>query len=279
MPMQILVPLHTYPDGNATGLAGHVGDVAQHLKADVHALAMIADFPPLHSPLAGIMIDVPSMIDTARTLSRKNAASLMSAIGPELAARSVPLRSTEVAYYPTELADIVSDRARYHDLCLLGVGEHDVALRGTAQEVVFAAGRPVLLVPEDLESFSTYDHVAIAWDGSRVAARGVADAAQFLAKATAVTILCVRDEKPLPGDDIGQRLAVHLEAHGIKATVLVIETGERPIADTLQAEARKAGAGLLAMGGFGHSRMRDFILGGATSGIFRTLTMPVLVSH
>lgn len=125
----------------------------------------------------------------------------------------------------------------------------------------------------------SYEHVAIAWDGSRVAARAVADAWPFLAKATAISIMCVTDEKALPHRDVGARLADYLGKHGLQTTVSDVATGERPIAETLQTHVLGIGAGVLVMGGFGHSRVRDFVLGGATSGILRDLKLPALISH
>lgn len=278
MTMQILVPLHTYPDGNSINISRHVTSVAKHLSGAVHALLLNADFPPISSPLANLVLDASSLIEGAKAQCRKNGEVLLKAVRVELEQQKVDLRCTQVEYFPTELTDTVSDIARYHDLTVLGVGNHDAALRGTAEEVIFAAGKPVLLVPEDLD-VKTYDHVAIAWDGSRVAARAVGDAWPLLSKATAISISCVTDEKALPHGDVGARLADYLGKHGLQATVSDVATGERPIAETLQTHALGIGAGVLVMGGFGHSRVRDFVLGGATSGILRDLKMPALISH
>lgn len=278
MTMQILVPLHTYPDGNSVNISRHVTSVAKHLGGAVHALLLNADFPPISSPLANLILNASSLVEGAKAQCRKNGEVLLNAVREELEQHKVDLRCTQVEYFPTELADTVSDIARYHDLTILGVGTHDAALRGTAEEVIFAAGKPVLLVPEDLE-VKSYDHVAIAWDGSRVAARAVADAWPLLTRAATISILCVTDEKTLPHRDVGARLADYLGKHGFQAAVSEAATGERPIAETLQAHALGIGAGVLVMGGFGHSRVRDFVLGGATSGILRDLKLPALMSH
>lgn len=278
MTTQILVPLHTYPDGNSVNLSRHVTSVAKHLGGAVHALLLNADFPQISSPLANLILDASSLVEGAKAQCRKNGELLLNALREELEHHGVDLRCTHVEYFPTELTDTVSDIARYHDLTILGVGNHDAALRGTAEEVIFAAGKPVLLVPEDLEA-NSYEHVAIAWDGSRVAARAVADSWPFLAKAAAISILCVTDEKALPHRDIGARLADYLGKHGLQTTVSDVATGERPIAETLQTHALGIDAGVLVMGGFGHSRVRDFVLGGATSGILRDLKLPALISH
>jgi nucleotide-binding universal stress UspA family protein len=278
MTTQILVPLHTFPDGNSTNIARHAARIAQHLQGSVHALFLNADFPPVGNPLANLILDTAALVGDARRKSRENGAVLLKAMQAEMEKSGASPLCTHVDYYPTELADTVSDIARYHDLTILGIGDHDAALRGTAEEVIFAAGRPILLVPEDLEP-GAYDHVAIAWDGSRVASRAVADAWPFLKRAKTVSILSVTDEKPLAHGDAGSRLADYFRRHGLDARLSELATEDRPIGETLQSHALAAGAGLLVMGGFGHSRMREFVLGGATAGVLRKLEMPVLISH
>jgi nucleotide-binding universal stress UspA family protein len=121
--------------------------------------------------------------------------------------------------------------------------------------------------------------VMIAWDGSRVAARAVNDARIILERAAKVTVAVIIDEKALPDQSLGARLARYIAAHGLHVDHAEIQGGGRPIADVLQDEAARIGAGVLVMGGFGHSRMREFVLGGATRGILENLRMPVLMSH
>jgi nucleotide-binding universal stress UspA family protein len=278
MTMQILLPLHTYPDGNAVTIAPHARQVAEHLGGSLHALLLYADFPPVGNPVANLILDADALVKQAKARCHENGKVLLRELQSQMEPAGVDFRCTHIEYFPTELTEKVSESARYHDLTVLGVGSHDAALRGTAEEVIFAAGRPVLLVPEDLD-LRDYDHVSIAWDGSRVAARAVADAWPFLRKATKVSVLCVTDEKALPPGDVGSRLAGYLEKHDIEARVDNVATGDLPISVTLQTHALDHGAGLLVMGGFGHSRMREFVLGGATNGILRELRMPVLISH
>ena len=119
----------------------------------------------------------------------------------------------------------------------------------------------------------------IAWDGSRVAARAVSDARDFLQRAQSITIVSVTDEKILPHDDPGNKLAEYLIRHDLQATVAQVQGRGHPIAETLQEHARETGADMLVMGAFGHSRIRDFVLGGATNGILKDLRLPVLLSH
>ncbi|HEY7764325.1 MAG TPA: universal stress protein, partial [Aestuariivirgaceae bacterium] len=88
-----------------------------------------------------------------------------------------------------------------------------------------------------------------------------------------------RDEKPLSEPDLANALASSLAKRGFSATPLEATLRRRTIAEALQNTALSKGAQLLAMGGFGHSRIRDFVLGGATKGILTQLRLPILLSH
>jgi nucleotide-binding universal stress UspA family protein len=188
------------------------------------------------------------------------------------------------------MGEAAATEARYFDLCMVGWTPNNEASQMTAEELVFSSGRPTLILPGD-EDVGPLDHVVIAWDGSRVAARAVADAAPFLEQASAISIVTVTDEKLLPRDDVGYRLAHGLAARGLQAKAESIHAGGNEtkaesihaggneIGAALQEHAIRINGGLLVMGGWGHSRLRDFVLGGATKGILADLRLPVLMSH
>lgn len=278
MKSDILLPIHTYPDGNADSLALHAAAIAQQLNASVHALVLNADFPGVSSALGSMLIDVPDLIGGAKARCRERGAAVALALQTQMGALAIPLRTTHVECFPGEVGDLVSNSARYHDYVLVGIGASDVTTQATAEAVIFGSGRPTLLVPEDIPT-SKFGHVMIGWDGSRVAARAVADARDLLQRAQSVTIASVIDEKAFADEDTGRRLAEYLARGGITAAVARVQGGGRPIAETLQQHAQEIGAGILVMGGFAHSRLRDFVLGGATSGVLRNLQLPVLLSH
>lgn len=278
MSSQILVPLHTFPDGNAENIAVHAAAVAAFLKADVNAAILDADFPPVSSPLGNLLIDVTSLVSETKARCLERGSALARAMEREMARRAIPLRTTRLACRPEFAGDLVTDMARYHDIVVIGLGSSGPASRTTAEAVLFGSGRPVILVPED-GPVASFGHVMIAWDGSRVAARAVSDARDVLQRAERITIVSVRDEKALPDPDPGGRLADYLGHHGIHAATSGIRTGDRPIADTLQSHALEIGAGMIVMGGYGHSRMREFVLGGATGGVLNDLRIPVLLAH
>lgn len=278
MTLQILVPLHTYPDGNSDNIALHAAAIARHLNADVHALVLIVDFPRFSSPLGNLLIDVPALIGEVKAKCRERGSAIIKAMEREMGPLGIRLRTSKIECFSSAGGGVVTSLARYHDLVLVGIGTSDVTPQATAEAAIFGSGRPTLLVPEDTP-VAAFGHVMIAWDGSRVAARAVSDARDFLQRAQTVTIVSVTDEKALPDEDPGSQLAEYLSRHDIEATVARAQSRGRPIAETLQEHAHEIGADLLVMGGFGHSRIRDFVLGGATGGILKDLRLTVLLSH
>jgi nucleotide-binding universal stress UspA family protein len=278
MKLDILVPVHTHPTGTPVEFTGQVAAVARHLDADVHALVLNADFPQAASTLGAMIIDVPALIVGAKAKCREHGVAVAQALEVEMGAASSRLRTTHVEGFTGTLSGVVSTFGHYHDLVLIGLGTDDLTPQATAEAVIFGSGKPTLLIPE-AHPIAAFEHVMIAWDGSRFAARAVSDARHFLERAQTVTIVLVIGEKALPEDNPGSRLAEYLARRGITATVDQVQSQGRPVAETLQAHASEIGAGMIIMGGFAHSRMRDFVLGGATAGILKDLRLPVLLSH
>ena len=175
--------------------------------------------------------------------------------------------------------------ARYADLTILGQrdpGNDDMALiRPYPERVTLASGRPILVVPYAGHFASVGRRVLVAWNASREAARAVADAMPLLASADSVAVMAV-DPQPGPnghGDLPGADIALHLARHGVKAQIERTVSAEVPIGEVLLSRAADLGADLLVMGAYGHSRLRELLLGGATRSILASMTIPVLMSH
>ena len=171
--------------------------------------------------------------------------------------------------------------ARSFDLAVVGqtdpeaATDEDMLIEGA----LFESGRPVLVVPYIQRTGLKLDRVLACWDGSRNAARAINDAMPFLARAKAVDVVTVSGEKykrdAIPGADIAQ----HLARHGLNIELRQIAAGGLDVANAILSDAADRGADLIVMGGFGHSRLREFVLGGATRGILESMTVPALMSH
>ncbi|UEM03371.1 universal stress protein [Skermanella rosea] len=175
--------------------------------------------------------------------------------------------------------------ARAADLTLLSRPTDKSANLEIFEAALFESGRPVLLRAGDLTRLSS--SVVIAWDDSLAAARAVSGAQDFIARADVVTILIVEEGRaPSPAaiarhqHPRAERLVKHLAWHGVEASVLSIKRDGRSVGEALAATAMEMNAGLLVMGGYGHSRLREIILGGATRYMLNhPIDCPVLLAH
>lgn len=273
-----LLPLVTYPDASSEKVVLNAITVAAHLGADLHALAINVDIPDVSNAFAGILLDLPEMIREAELKSRTAGIRLLAAIKQKAAETDIALTTGETTAPPAGFGEVAAVEARYSDLSLIGWEAKNSAGRMTAEGLVFGSGRPVILLP-DLVPVVAIDHVMIAWDGSRVAARALADAQLFLQRAERISVITILDEKPIHEKNIGERLATTLRQRGLAVEAASINTESCPIGETLQNYALKIGAKLLVMGGYGHSRIRDFVLGGATEDVLNDVRLPILLSH
>lgn len=271
------LPLSTYPEAPPDAPVSAAVSFAASLGFRLQVSTFSVDIPQLYSPMGGLLIDIPGLARAAEERSRAECRRLEGVV--EKAAGTnmqVWLNSREVVL--GAVLDAAAAEARYWDLSVIPWSGETVLALDMAQSVVFGSGRPTVLVPPSVPA-AHLEHVAVAWDGSRVAARALWDALTLLPESGRVTVMTIRDEKPLSGGDIAGLLASSLEKRGYSVTARNLTLGDRAIADVLQESALAAGAQLLAMGGFGHSRVRDFILGGATKGVLQDLRLPVLLSH
>jgi nucleotide-binding universal stress UspA family protein len=174
--------------------------------------------------------------------------------------------------------------SRHADIAIIGQNdpEHPVAAAPHLVEtVLLGSGRPVLVVPYAGQFDTVGRNVLIAWSATREAVRAVNDALPILAKADNVVVLSINppdkasDGPAIPGADI----SLHLARHGVKAEASSTISHEIDIGNTILSRAADFGSDLIVMGGYGHSRQREFILGGVTRTLLQHMTAPLLLSH
>jgi nucleotide-binding universal stress UspA family protein len=168
--------------------------------------------------------------------------------------------------------------ARLHDLTIVSVPEsYD---QWYAEAIIFGSGRPTLVLPESPPRGPfELNTVVVAWDFSRSAARAVADAIPMLEKARRVRVFTVTNEKVIDTTHSSEELAKNLARHGIDVILDRLDAAGRSIGDVLTREVASCNADLLVMGAYGHSRFREFILGGATKSMLSKPPLPILFSH
>ena len=148
-----------------------------------------------------------------------------------------------------------------------------------SEAVLFGSGRPVLMVPYIAKGPIKADRVLICWDGGVPAARAVHDAMPFLRKAKSIEIVAVNEDEDAAGEITSTALTTHLTRRDLSAKTFRL-TAETPnIHNAILSLAADNDTDLIVMGGYGHSRLREFILGGTTRGMFESLTVPALISH
>ncbi len=180
-----------------------------------------------------------------------------------------------------EVGGCIARNARTRDLSIVAISTRIASQRPVAEEVIFGAGRPVVVFNPERSPLplAVPDRVAVLWDGSRCAARTAADALPLLARAREVRVVTIVGEKPSAGPGLAADLIRHFKAHDVTAQVDEIEAAHRSIGQSIDAYIEEQAPQLLVMGAYGTSKLREFVLGGATEHVLNDLRVPALFSH
>lgn len=178
--------------------------------------------------------------------------------------------------------EIVAAHARYADLLIVGQSEPDDATTtpsDLAETVVIASERPVLIVPHIGVTKPPGKTVLLCWNGTREAARAATGALPILKQADKVIILLIDPRNDGDPEGPGGRVATWLARHGVKAVVKRDTAGDSDVGGVILSRAADQDADLVVMGLYGHSRMREWVLGGASRTLLASMTVPLLVAH
>jgi nucleotide-binding universal stress UspA family protein len=153
-------------------------------------------------------------------------------------------------------------------------------LRDVVEAVMFGSGRGCFLVPPDGEPRKTYDRVLVAWKDTRESARALSEGLPFLHRAKEVTVAIVEEggAGEQMGEDVGADVGRYLSRHNLKVEIRKIN-GWESVSDALLNEAKNVQADLIVLGGYGHSRFREWALGGVTDDLLTSATIPLLMAH
>lgn len=178
-------------------------------------------------------------------------------------------------------------QSRYADLTVLSRdSEPDPALpvlervRGLPEHIILHGVRPVLVVPDAYKSQPIPGTAVVGWDGSMQAIRAIDGALPLLQRAESVKLALINPDElsELHGEEPGADMALYLARQGVQVDVLVERT-RATTGDALMSMARTCGAGLLVSGAYGHSRFREWVLGGVTRELLERAPVPVLFAH
>ena len=230
------------------------------------------------SVLGGVPID---LIEVQREENSKAAKAAIERFAAVAKTASLAAETRMLDASIAGAADLFGRIARRFDIAVVGQARRE---QGASEELLiegalFGSGRPVIVVPVTQKEPLKLDRIMLCWDGSRPAARAIADAIPFMARAKAIEIVVVTGERDKSGEITGANMKRHLARHGIEVEIKRIAAGGADAQSTIVKHAAESGADFIVMGGYGHSRLREFILGGVTRSILRSMPVPVLMSH
>lgn len=278
-----LLVLTSYPRPTHTGSVEQATALAAELGTRLSAISFEIEIrmPGGSNFLADRLLGLPGIIAAEKRKSATNARALLDAFEGAACRRGI-FGERIIERCPTSLVpDVLIDHARLRDLTIIAVSDGDSIECWYAESIIFASGRPVMVLPDATryQRAPKLQSVAIAWDFSRPAARAVGDGLPILQQAKSVRVVTVTHEKTIATTRSGEQLAEHLRLHGVEVTLDVVDARGRSIGTVLDDYTQSNQIDLLVMGAYGHSRVRDFVLGGATKSMLQKPPVPLLLSH
>ena len=252
--------------------------IAETFAAHVLGVAFVYDPEIPGTVIGGIPTEI---IEPLRAKSESQAQTAVTRFDKAASRAGVSAETLKINGSIASAADQLGKLARRFDLGIIGQPERESFAPDEvlAESLLFESGRPVIIVPYIQKQGLKLDRVLLCWDGTRAATRAIADAMQFLEKAKQVEIVMVTNDRGKGSGIPGADLAAHLARHDIKVETRPLTAGDIDVANTILSHAADSGADMIVMGGYGHSRLREFVLGGVTRGILATMTVPTLMSH
>ncbi|MBN9561373.1 MAG: universal stress protein [Alphaproteobacteria bacterium] len=244
----------------------------------LHVIDPILNDPMLYGDASGLAV----LIDQARGEAQQAAGVLEAKFRECLRADGIV---GEWRLAEGRTADAITLHARYVDLVVLGQQDPEnprfSGWGAVIEQALFSSGRPLLIVPYAGKFDTVGRNVLIGWSATRESARAVADALPLIAAADNATVLAIDPQGGLAGhgEVPAADIARHLARHDIKVTAAHTPSGGVSPGDVLLNYATDNGTDLLVIGGYGHSRVRELVMGGVTRTILQRMTIPVLMSH
>jgi nucleotide-binding universal stress UspA family protein len=276
----ILLHLDTYPEPTSIEAMDQAISFAGGIEGTLTALAVQIDICVPRNRIADYLIGLSRLWEEEQNkslLTGKRLLEYFSARAKDAGVLGDVLMDRANLYL---VGEHVALRARTRDLCIVPIIDRRDGQRSVAEAVIFGSARPTLVFwPGVVDLPASAGVVIVAWDASRSAARAMADAMPVLARAKKVVVFTALNEKPAAVSGIGADAIRHLAFHGVKAEAEERDVHGMPIGNAIEEILAETRADLLVMGAYGHSKMREVILGGATEHVLSRPKVPVLLSH
>lgn len=274
----VILGLTSYPEPTAFSVIRSAVSLASVLNCHLSAVASEIHHQVPGSILSSALIDIPAMAAREAEKSKQNAEELLREFGNNAEKAGISHERIFESCFAHEAADVLVEYGKLRDIMILPVSER--SSRWDAETVIFGTGKPTMILPEtSKDSAMRLGTVMVAWDFSRAAARAICDAMALLEMAQDVRVVTVENEKTLDTKHSSEEVAKNLSRHGVRVTLETVDAAGRPIGEVLTSSAARCKADILVMGAYGHSRLREFILGGATQSLLSNPPLPIFFSH
>jgi nucleotide-binding universal stress UspA family protein len=270
--------LVTLPIGEAPAFAmDYAAAVARTFDAHLTGVAFAQDLTTV-----GALFDGAAAVVLDRYRREVEAAAEAAKVRFEKASQREGLSAESMVLNAgaINLPELFARTARRFDLTILpqadpeGDGSDEVMI----EAALLGSGRPIVIIPHFQQGAVKFGRILVCWDGSHNAARAIADAMPFLTRANQVEVVTVATGEADDGMP-GLYIAHHLSRHGVIVELRNIVAHDQDVSLRIRSHAAQQSADLIVMGGYGHSRLREFVLGGATRDILESTVVPTLMSH
>ena len=274
-----LLPMISYPQPTLPSAIAAAVDAAAALNLRVFGLNLEVEPPPSAGSSGYAMPFVGATIDVEEAKTFANAEAIAREFLSQTRHRGMEAELRRVVCHALDASGVAAEAARLFDITIVTLAPHARTDRELAEAIVFGSGRPVLLLPPCFAGqLAPFDRVLVAWDASRASARALCDALPLLRRANEVSVVSVSNEHSRVAQSMSY-VERWLSDHRVHANCTRVDLHATTEFCEIANHAKNVNANILVMGAFGHSRIRDFILGGVTKSVLANMTMPVLFSH
>ena len=269
--------LTPYPAPTSLGAIDYACALAKLFEAQLAVSSSHLEIRAPQNWIVGTMMS--TMARELQAVTTAKTQELELHVQREALLQGIPAKITPTAeHWPDGLVDN-SWRGRVSDLCILSLSPDSTEARLYVEDWLFGSGRPCILYPDSSRQLFSTESVLICWDFSKSASRAISDALPLLHNARRVRVAIFRGEKDIPVADPATPLVAFLADHGLEAEVEEVAIGKRTIGQAILEHADATDTNLILMGAFGHSRLREFVLGGATRDLLGKSPIPLFMSH